>query len=818
MIGGIARLKLKKFMNRSYYNYKPVNPDSIIDLRPKPSRLTLTWRDLTAVKIVMFLARLLFRLAIVVVDLFYKLLRTVALFFVDLFFGLKDLTSNLRYAGAEQGLKLKKFLLFIVNFFLIIPRAIIKLLLRSFDLFKNTGSRVELGLKRETKTLIKSANRSAAGLAFKIANFITLLCLIALPFFMFRAWQRLEPAIVNSTNTALAGLFSAKDLIKEQNYIGAEHAFEKASIGFVEAQTNLKAINKSLLDLAGLVPDKKFKLAAESSHILKAGAISANIGAELSAAIAPQPNANIIYFLDNFIKHAIPASDEAELLFHELEKINAENLPAEYREQFIGLRKQAELLAPSLKEAVKLAEQTVNFLGKQVDKRYLLVFQNNSEKRASGGFIGSFAVVDFSKGEMKNLTVPKGGSYDTEAGLYKRIIAPEPMWLLNPLWHFWDANWWPDWPTTARKLAWFYEKSDGSTVDGVISLTPTVMENLLRVHGAVDMTKDYGVIITADNFWEVTQTFSEQKPDVTKEPKKIIGDLMARLMEELPKNLDLEKSLALVGVLEKSLNEKQILLYFNDNSLEDSAKQFGWDGAIKETDYDYLMVASTNLGGQKSDRAIVEKISHKIEILLDGQIIDNLTIIRQHTAPKNQPFVGFRNVNWLRIYVPLKSQLISATGWRKPDQVYFEKPDPKWQIDPDLMNERSASTDPASGTKIYQENGKTVFANWSIVDPGETAIIELSYRLPFSFEPNEEAKDVITRIKKYFSPSASERFSLLVQKQPGATQTSIDSKLVVNRGWKNLWKYPDNLLVDNYGWSITKSLETDLYATVLFQK
>ena len=62
-------------------------------------------------------------------------------------------------------------------------------------------------------------------------------------------------------------------------------------------------------------------------------------------------------------------------------------------------------------------------------KRYLLIFQNNTEMRASGGFMGSFAVMDFSNGQVSNLNVPGGGTYDTEAGLKSKIVAPKPLQL-----------------------------------------------------------------------------------------------------------------------------------------------------------------------------------------------------------------------------------------------------------------------------------------------------------------------------------------------------------------------------------------------------
>jgi hypothetical protein len=331
------------------------------------------------------------------------------------------------------------------------------------------------------------------------------------------------------------------------------------------------------------------------------------------------------------------------------------------------------------------------------------------------------------------------------------------------------------------------------------------------------MSKDYGVIISADNFWQVTQTFSEQKPQLTNEPKKIIGDLMTKLMEELPKNLNPEKVFKVIGVLEQSLNEKQILIYLNDESLEQSVANFGWDGEIKKTDGDYLMVVSSNIGGQKSDRAIQETIKHEAEILPDGQIIVNLTVQRQHTAVKNETFVGFRNVNWLRVYVPEGSELLSADGFATPDQSYFENPDPTWNQDPDLQNERDAKTDAASGTKIYQEEAKTVFANWSMVDPGQTATLHFRYRLPFILNPRNQ-KDWFSRISSYFETDPSYRYSLLVQKQPGSLNASLISTLSMSGGWESIWQYPADLKISNSGWSLTAPLSTDVYAATLFHK
>jgi hypothetical protein len=409
-------------------------------------------------------------------------------------------------------------------------------------------------------------------------------------------------------------------------------------------------------------------------------------------------------------------------------------------------------------------------------KRYLLVFQNNSELRATGGFIGSFALMDIANGKIKNFEAPGGGSYDTDAGLLKKIKSPEPLHLVRPDWHFWDANWWPDWPTSAKKLAWFYENSDGPTVDGVISFTPTVMERILKVMGPIDLKEKYGAVIDADNFWQVTQEFAEQKPNVTKQPKKIIGDLMDRIIEDLPKRLNKANFLPLLKAVEESLSDKNILFYFTDEELEAAAKAMGWAGEIKATSGDYLSVINTNIAGGKSDRKINQEIIHQAEVQPDGTIIDNLTIKRTHFGIKRQQFSGVRNVDWLRIYVPLGSKLLEADGFKPVDKIFFKSAEDSWLDDPDLASgEALARTDELTGVKIYDELDKTVFANWTQVDPGETIEIKLKYRLPFKLAVREPVlsknlvDQLISKAGEVINPEQRNlySYSMLMQKQPG---------------------------------------------------
>ncbi len=662
--------------------------------------------------------------------------------------------------------------------------------------------------------------------------FAGVLLILVLPVKAFTYYKTIDSAkgkVLGASESAINNLISGGRAAAGLDFNQADKSFTLASDNFSTAQNQLSEINGWLFTLASVVPNKNIQLAAASKHILRAGELSSAAGKNLSLAVAglldfqPKNNAIILKDLNSYGQAAIANITE---LSGELDQINSGILPEAYQKDFILLKRKIAELNRGLKVFIGIADKAKIFLGDGMMKRYLLVFQNNAELRATGGFIGSFALMDLLNGQIKNIEAPAGGSYDTEAGLLKKIKAPEPLRLVRSDWHFWDANWWPDWPSSARKLAWFYENSDGPTVDGVIGFTPTVMERILKVIGPIDLSESYGAVIDADNFWAVTQEFSEQKPDVTKQPKKIIGDLMNKIIEELPGRLNKSNLFGLLKAVEESLLDKNILFYFTDGELEAMAEELGWDGGVKETAGDYLMVVNTNIAGGKSDRKIKQEIIHRARIQADGSIIDSLTIRRTHEGVKREPFSGVRNVDWLRIYAPLGSKLISASGFKPVDKIFFETAEPDWPDDPDVLKaEAGALIDEASGTKIYNELNKTVFANWSQLDPGETIEINLEYQLPFKLTPEEIDSDqsligrLLTKTNSALNPEQKKlySYSLLAQKQPGMNLSSFLSELKLSDNYLPIWKYPADLTANN-GWLFSRDFNQDLMAAIMVEK
>ena len=689
---------------------------------------------------------------------------------------------------------------------------------------------------------------------FAVALIFLVIPLKAFSLFGILDFQNFEARIFNNSYQGVNHLLAAADSISRFDLKDADADLTAAGLNFLAADDDLGKINDAIFALASLSSDPKIKLASQSRKFLAAGFIASSLGKNLLAATDSlfSGDENFEKSLEDFIDYGFLAVKDAKELEKIIAQIDDKDLPEEYYLKFVQLKNQSSVLANNLDEFLKLSDSLKDFLGLSMDKRYLLVFQNNSELRASGGFLGSYALVDVRDGKIRNLEVPAGGSYDLEAGLKgKKFAAPYALHLVNPLWNFWDANWWPDWPKTAKHLMWFYEQSGGPSVDGVISLTPTVVERILEISGPIDLTEEYGLIIDSENFWETVQKVVEYKnlmpnhPDDLiglpassspinvsvplfqdlenngdNKPKKIIGDLMAKILEVLPSKLSRENLPEIISILEESVLEKQVMVYFKDENLQKEASRYHLSGEMKEVEADYLMIVDTNIAGQKTDRVISKKVSLESEIAEDGQIVNTLTINREHFGQKNDVLVGVRNVNWLRIYVPKGANLLEAHGFKSPDSEYFDEADPDALILPELENEYQARVDELSGTLIYDEGDKTVFANWTMTDPGQNSEIVITYSLPYNFNDISQVDDVSWLEKFYQILNPDEAlvvpYSLLWQKQPGAKAYDFELNIKLPQEYEIFWRAEENYNLKEI--EIKDSLNQDRFYGSLIKK
>lgn len=631
------------------------------------------------------------------------------------------------------------------------------------------------------------------------AHYAAAVLIVALPIIAVPVVRGQVATIENEAKNGFSDLLAAGEAAQTRDFDGAGLSFQAAALDFAEAERRLGLIGTLVSNAARILPIPT--RASAVAPALTAGRELALGGSLLSTGLATLDNASDpmakIAALQKNLEESLPHLNRAAA---SIAAIDPSVVPEEFRGRFLAAQTETPKLITTLERASKVAAILPAIAGADATKRYLVVFQNSTELRPTGGFIGGFALLDIDRGQVKNVEIPGGGSYDLKGSLRLALAAPQPLRLINPRWQFQDANWSPDFPTSAQNLTHFYEQSGGPTTDGVIALNESLIERMLEVLGPIELAK-YGKTIDAKNFYPEIQKQVELDYDKAEnKPKQILADMAPTLLTRLFA-ADQETLMKLAGVLDEAVAIRDLQFWMRDESLQADVASLGWSGELKQTEGDYLNIVHTNIAGQKTDAVMTDAVDHSVKILADGSGIVTLTLQRTHTGQKGELFRGVRNVDYLRIYVPRGSELVDATGFEKPDPKLFKIPAADLATDQAIADqENSAIVDRTSGTTASEESGKTVFANWVQTDPGETSEIKLTYRLPAgTVELKEQPADRLAdlratlRLPAKASPSRL-TYSLLVQKQSGLAPITFISSLETPRGSRTVWSSPSSSL------------------------
>ncbi|HBP00045.1 TPA: hypothetical protein DD617_02545 [Candidatus Uhrbacteria bacterium] len=655
-----------------------------------------------------------------------------------------------------------------------------------------------------------------------LAVFVLFSFTFVLPLHAMETWQELRDArkhIEQSSEGALTHLKTAAATIWSGNPAEATPSFSQAKEQFQSARETLETIHGATSFLLSVLPQTKNDYRA-AERLLTAGDLLSRAGERMTEGLssldktAEVPTSKL-KILSTYLSSALPDLTQAE---QEILAVDTKEIPEAYRESLTKLQSLLPSFVGSIQEINDFSDTLAAFLGAEGKKRYLFIFQNNTELRPTGGFMGSFALLDIDRGTVQNLEVPKGGTYDLQGSLRESFIAPKPLQLLNARWEFQDANWFADFPTSARQMLQFYSDAGGPSVDGVVAVNATFVASLLDVLGHLEMPK-YERTMTAENFLFETQKIVEQEyPTYQSDssertenaPKAFIGDMAATLLERV-KNLHKDDFLRLLDRAYAGLQEKDVQLFFTDESLQKTVHSLGWSGEVKNTKGDYLLVVDTNLGGGKTDGVIDEDINLQINVKPDGHIVNTVTISRTHHGIQSALFTGVNNVDYLRIYVPRGSRLLQANGFSIPDSSLFESPDPEWSKDPDLVfSEQTETTDTKNKTIVGEEFGKTYFGNWIQTKPGTTSTATFTYELPFSLNLSGNYESLIEKVKKGLGLQTLKSYQLTIQKQSGVAKRTTELELNLPDEWKIVWRSSET---DHPSFSNT----TDASYSVLFE-
>jgi len=160
--------------------------------------------------------------------------------------------------------------------------------------------------------------------------------------------------------------------------------------------------------------------------------------------------------------------------------------------QLEGLRPQFDAVLDLLHER-EVLERVLGFTGAQT---VLVLGQNDHEIRPTGGFIGSIGLVTIDRGQIQAMEF--GDSATFAPGEPK--VPPQAFsdFYGASEWHIRDANWWPDFPTSAAAAVDFIERDRGVRVDSVLAINTTLLGSLVGHFEPVNITDEIAAPATQE--------------------------------------------------------------------------------------------------------------------------------------------------------------------------------------------------------------------------------------------------------------------------------------------------------------------------------
>jgi hypothetical protein len=448
-------------------------------------------------------------------------------------------------------------------------------------------------------------------------------------------------------------------------------------------------------------------------------------------------------------------ADELAQVRVEIDKVNPSHYPS------IGAGKKVHTTLDSLRSmtdqsvtlitgARPLIKALPAILGDPTEKKYLILFQNDKELRPTGGFITAYSIFKLNSGVVK--VDASSDIYSLDATIANKPVAPAALlkyFPTVPLFNLRDNNLSPDFAVSMGSFYKMYKTAGGYVpVDGIIAVDTHALVSAMDILG--DITVDGTTFTTKNdprcdcpNVIYQMEVLADQPAQIIKQNRKgVIGDLMYAIMTKAFSSSPKLYWGPLFQTMISEMNQKHILFSMNDASAQAGFEGLNAAGRVVPFTGDYLNINEANFGGAKSNMFVTEAVTSDYNLQGDGSIVKTVTIDYKNPYPPSDCNLERGNLclnavlrDWVRVYVPQGSQLVSNAG-----------------------SEVKMTT--------YTDLGKTVFDGFITVRPQGVAKLTISYKLPFKLANNS-------------------LLPLMVQKQGGTG----DSAYLVTAGGKTLEQF-----------------------------
>ena len=231
-------------------------------------------------------------------------------------------------------------------------------------------------------------------------------------------------------------------------------------------------------------------------------------------------------------------------------------------------------------------------LGDCEDKLFLIVAQNTAEIRPCGGFPGSMGTVRVKDGILSI------GDFESVWDIYK---SDTPYYLMPPSYitqlfggfFIWprDAEFCPDFEYLAPFWSTMYNYEYGRHLDGIISMTPAIVQDVVGILGDIEMSS--GDVLTGSNTVRLLQydwyvrymNRSAISSNIYAQDDKVnylFSETVDKVKERAEETLEIEMIPKILDVIEKAADDRIFMMWLNDSEGEALVKNYGFSGGLNK--------------------------------------------------------------------------------------------------------------------------------------------------------------------------------------------------------------------------------------------
>jgi hypothetical protein len=280
-----------------------------------------------------------------------------------------------------------------------------------------------------------------------------------------------------------------------------------------------------------------------------------------------------------------------------------------------------------------------SILGSNGLRRYLVMFENPAESRASGGVVGDYALVEAFHGKLSLVHVGSVAGLNRSGPSTKHLIGPADYIArysqFQPQYTWENIPMSPDFPSVGEVAANLFPQSGGVPVNGVISIDPVAIAGLLAATGPVSEPQwpipvgsgNAVVLLAHDEFLHFGADNSARIAFVQDLIKTVWHELVTRHLPPLP---------TLANDLLPALRGGHLLLYSTDPSLEAFFKRVNVAGAMPPVNGDFIAVTTDNAVGNKLDWYLRRTIDYRAVLnRRTDRITSTLTVTLHNLSPSS---------------------------------------------------------------------------------------------------------------------------------------------------------------------------------------